>query len=131
VVIERLAIENHGWGYQRVQGELLKLGHRVSVSTIRRVLTAQKNPPTLGRQTDTTWRQFLHTQAATMLGADSFHVDCVITLRRLYCLLVFELGSGCLHILGITAHPDGPWTTRQIRNLSWRTPVTAPGTSVS
>jgi hypothetical protein len=78
VVIERLAIENHGWGYQRVQGELLKLGHRVSVSTIRRVLTAQKNPPTLGRQADTTWRQFLHTQAATMLGADSFHVDCVI-----------------------------------------------------
>jgi hypothetical protein len=56
VVIERLAIENHGWGYQRVQGELLKLGHRVSVSTIRRVLTAQKNPPTLGRQSDTTWR---------------------------------------------------------------------------
>ena len=61
MVIERLAIENHGWGYQRVQGELLKLGHRVSLSTIRRVLTAQKNPPTLGRQTDTTWRQFLHT----------------------------------------------------------------------
>jgi len=131
VVIKRLAIENHGWGYQRVQGELLKLGHRVSVSTIRRVLTAQKNPPTLGRQADTTWRQFLHTQAAIMLGADSFHVDCVITLRRLYCLLVVELGSGYLHILGITAHPDGPWTTQQIRNLSWRASVTAARTSVS
>jgi hypothetical protein len=126
-----LAIEDHGWGYQRVQGELLKLGHRVSVSTIRRVLTAQKNPPTLGRQTDTTWRQFLHTRAATMLGADSFHVDWVITLRSLYCLPVVELGSGYLHILGITAHPDGPWTTQQIRNLSWRTSVTAPRTPVS
>ncbi len=52
-----------------------------------------------------------------MLAAGFFHVDCAVTLRRLYCLFVIEAGSRYVHILGVTAYPDGPWTTRQIRSL--------------
>jgi monomeric isocitrate dehydrogenase len=62
---------------------LLKLGHRVSASTIRRVLKALKMLPAPERHTDTTWRDFLRTQAATMLAADFFHVDGAVTLQRL------------------------------------------------
>jgi putative transposase len=52
-----------------------------------------------------------------MLAADFFHVDCALTLQRLYCLFVIEAGSRYVRVLGVAAHPDGPWTTQQIRNL--------------
>jgi len=116
-LIERLATENTGWGYKRIQGELLKPGHRISASTIRRVLTALKIPPAPQRNTDTTRRKFLHTQAATMLTTDFFQADCAVTPQRLYCLFVMEAGSRSVHIPGITANPDGARTVQQIRNL--------------
>jgi len=55
-----------------------------------------------------------------MLACDFFHFDCAVTLRRVYVFFVFSvIGAGTrhVHVLGVTAHPDGAWTVQKVRNL--------------
>jgi putative transposase len=116
-LVLRLARENPRWGYPRIAGELLKLGVRVSPSTVRRLLVAAGLTPA-PRRSGPSWREFLRQQAASMLACDFFTVE-TITLRRYYVLFFIELGSRRVHLAGCTTNPTGGWVTQQARNLGF------------
>jgi putative transposase len=111
----RMATDNPAWGHRRVQGELVRLGHRIAASTVWQVLHDAGIDPA-PRRPGPTWKQFLTAQARGILAVDFVHVDTVL-LRRLYVLIVIEHSTRRVHLAGITANPDGGWTAQAARNF--------------
>jgi transposase InsO family protein len=114
-LVIRIAKENPTWGHRRVQGELVRLGHPIAASTVWQILHDAGIDPA-PRRAGPTWRQFLTAQARGVIALDFVHVDTVL-LRRIYALVVIEHGTRRAHLVGITASPDGAWTTQAARNL--------------
>jgi putative transposase len=115
-LIVRLARENPRWGYRRIQGELKKLGIRVSATTIRTVLLGNGLRP-VPRRGSVTWRAFLRAQAAGIIATDFFTVETV-RLKTLYVLFYIELHTRQVRVAGVTDHPTGAWVVQRARERS-------------
>jgi transposase InsO family protein len=117
-LILRIARDNPRWGCVRIRGELIKLGHVVSASSIRKLLRRNQIGPAPLRSR-LTWKAFLRAQASAIVLTDFFTVDTVF-LKRLYVLFYMELASRRVIWFGVKDRPDTAWVTQQARNLSWQ-----------
>jgi len=104
-LILRLARENPGWGYRRIEGELARLGVRIAASTVWSILQQSGIEPAPRRSSET-WREFLRAQASGIVACDFFTVDTVL-FRRLYALVFIELSTRQVYLAGITPNPTG------------------------
>ena len=70
-LIIRMARENSGWGYDRIVGALVNLGHVVSDQTVGNILHRFCIAPAPKRSRITTWRRFIAAHMAVLAGSIS------------------------------------------------------------
>jgi transposase InsO family protein len=114
-IVLRLARENPRWGYRRIAGELYGLGVAISATSVRKLLTDAGLGPA-GQRGGPSWREFIRSQAQSMIACDFSTVD-TFALRRIYVLFFIELSTRRVHLAGMSENPDGAWTTQQARNF--------------
>jgi len=111
----RLAEENPAWGYRRIHGELSGLGYQIGATTVWDILHRNDISPA-PRNRDSTWAEFLRTQAAGIVSCDFFTVD-TISLKRLHVLVFIHHATREILHIGVTDHPTARFSTQQARNL--------------
>ncbi|HEY9756118.1 MAG TPA: integrase core domain-containing protein [Oculatellaceae cyanobacterium] len=117
--ILRVARDNPGLGYDKLKGELRKLGFPVSPTTIRTVLQQHGIPPAPERsRAGSSWRTFLNHYKEQFLACDFLTVES-LTLQTLYVLFFIEHATRRVYLAGCTAHPDSDWVSQQTRHLTW------------
>ncbi len=117
-LIVRLAKENSRWGYSKIEGELLKLGFKISQTTIRNVLNRHGIVPSPVRNGSIGWRHLMKHYKKQLLACDFFTVE-TLRLKTLYVFFFIELGTRRIHLAGITSNPNSAWVSQQARQFVW------------
>src|SRR6266446_4388545 len=120
-LVVRMAEDNPGWGYRRIQGALANLGHQIDKLTVRNILRRHHmEPAPRRRKGGMGWAQFLKLHWEVMAATDFFTVE-VATWHGLvtyYVLVVMELATRRVHIAGITPHPTAAFMQQCARQLT-------------
>src|SRR5712664_2749396 len=119
-LIVRMAADNRGWGYTRIQGALANLDHAVSRGTIATILRKHGLEPAPECVKKTTWAEFLKTHWNVLAATDFFTVDVWSGrgLTRFAVLFVIELSTRRVEIAGIVSEPDSAWMSQMSRNVT-------------
>jgi len=119
-LILRMARENSTWGYDRLQGALADLGHKISDSTVANILREHGIEPAPERKHHTTWHAFLkaHWDVLAAIDFTTIEVWTKGGLVTFYLLFVLELATRRVQLAGCTSHPTEAWMMQVGRNLT-------------
>jgi len=111
-LVKQMAEENRLWGAERIRGELLKLGIRVSKRTIQKHIRGIHKPHGGGPK----WSTFLHNHADEIWACDFLQTHDVF-FRPIFAFVIIELSSRSVLFTAVTRSPCDEWTAQQFRNL--------------
>src|SRR5918911_342500 len=111
--IRQMARDNPLWGAERIRGELLKLGIRVSKRTVQRYM--QQAPRS--RPPGQSWATFLRNHTHAIWACDFLQVTDLL-FRPLFAFFIVELGSRRVVHVGVTRHPTDQWVAQQLREAT-------------
>lgn len=116
-LIVKLARENT-WGYDRIAGEMTKLGHIVSPSTIRNILKKHGLPTSPNRK-GMDWKTFISSHLDVTWATDFFTEEVWTTrgLTTFYVLFFIHHKTRRIRIAGCTQNPNTAWVSQQARNF--------------
>ena len=109
-LIRRMARDNPLWGAERIRGELLKLGPRVSKRTVQKYLARDHSPRPSGQP----WATFLRNHAHETWACDFLPVTGLL-FRPLYAFFSIALDTRRVVHVGVTRHPTDARVAQQLR----------------
>ncbi len=117
-LVLRLAGEN-AWGYDRIAGELRKLGHGVSPGYVHDVLKRHGLPPAPNRK-GLSWKSFIQSHLDVAWAADFFteEIWSLAGLTTFYVLFFIHLATRRVYFAGCSPAPQAGWVSQQARNFS-------------
>jgi transposase InsO family protein len=110
-LIKDMAQKNRLWGAEKIQGELLKLGIKVSKRTI------QKYMKKVRKRSGQNWRTFLKNHAHEIWACD-FTTVTSLFFKPIYIFVIMELESRRIVHTAVTLNPTDEWTAQQLREAT-------------
>ncbi len=112
-LIKEMAANNRLWGAERIRGELLKLGIRVSKRTIQKYMKQVRPKRARGQN----WKTFLRNHAAELWACD-FLQTTDLFFRPLFAFFIIELQSRKVIHVNVTHSPTDTWVAQQLREAT-------------
>ncbi len=112
-LIEEMTINNRTWRAKRIQGELLKLGIKISKETVKKYMRRARTG-LAPRKRGQTWATFLANHAGETWACD-FVQTYALRFRAVFVYFSVELGSRRVVHYGVTRSPSDRWVAQQLR----------------